>query len=279
MKAIVDDAFERRFGVAAINVFNDLTLRAVLQAAVELHAPLIVQTSVKTVKWYGANVLHGLFVEMTRDIPVPVTLHLDHCPDRKMISECLQAGWNSVLFDAHELTVEENARQTLEVVAEAKRFGATVEGEIEAIEGVEDGIGDDDASHEQPLDVALDFIRRTKIDCFAPSIGNKHGEYKSAPKINAQRISDLVAAEPLPMVLHGGTGLSAAQFDDLIRRGCSKINISTALKVRYIAAHREFLDNWPQNLEPLSLLRYVSDACKQTAIEHILRFHSDGKAT
>ena len=278
MKAIVDEAFDQRYGVAAINIFNDLTLRAVLQAAVELHAPLIVQTSVKTVKWYGANVVHGLFTEMTRDIPIPVTLHLDHCPDRAVISECLQTGWNSVLFDAHELSVEENKRQTIEVVAEAKRYGATVEGEIEAIEGVEDDIGADDASSEQPLDVALDFIRQTKIDCFAPSIGNKHGEYKSAPKLNAQRVSALVAAEPVPMVLHGGTGLSQAQFDDLIGRGCAKINISTALKVRYVDAHREFIDKYPKNYEPLALLRSVGEACKQLAIEHIRRFHSDGKA-
>jgi fructose-bisphosphate aldolase class II len=278
MKAIVDDAFKQRYGVAAINIFNDLTLDAVLQAAVELRAPLIVQTSVKTVKWYGANVVHALFTEMTRTIPIPVTLHLDHCPDRKVISECLQTGWNSVLFDAHALSVEENTRQTIEVVAEAKRYGATVEGEIEAIEGVEDGIGSDDSSQEQPLDVALGFIRKTKIDCFAPSIGNKHGEYKSAPTLNAQRVSELVAAEPLPMVLHGGTGLSQAQFDDLIGRGCAKINISTALKVRYIDAHREFLQKNPKNYDPPSLIRYVGEACKQLTIEHIRSFHSDGKA-
>ena len=278
MKQILERAFHERYGVAAINIFNDLTLQAVLSAATELESPLIVQTSVKTVKWYGARVLHAMFTEMTRDIKVPVSLHLDHCPDRAVISECLQTGWNAVLFDAHALSVSENQRQTIEVVAEAKTFGATVEGEIEAIEGVEDDLGSDDTSAEQPLEVAVEFIRKSGIDCFAPSIGNKHGEYRRPPRINAQRISELVAAEPVPMVLHGGTGLSQAQFDDLIARGCAKVNISTALKVRYIGANREFVNNNPKNYDPPSLFKYVRDACKELAKAQILGFHSAGKA-
>lgn len=278
MKQILDRAFDERYGVAAINIFNDLTLDAVLSAAAELDSPLIVQTSVKTVKWYGARVLHSMFTEMTRNIGVPVSLHLDHCPDRAVISECLKTGWNAVLFDAHALSVAENQRQTIEVVAEAKSFGATVEGEIEGIEGVEDDLGSDAASAEQPLEVAVEFIRKTGIDCFAPSIGNKHGEYKSPPKLNAQRISELVSAQPLPMVLHGGTGLSQAQFDDLISRGCAKVNISTALKVRYIEANREFLQNNPKNFDPPSLFKYVRDACKELTKAQIRGFHSEGKA-
>jgi fructose-bisphosphate aldolase class II len=273
MKQILTRAFDERYGVAAINIFNDLTLQAVLGAAAELESPVIVQTSVKTVKSYGARLLHAMFVEMTRDIKVPVSLHLDHCPDRAVISECLKTGWNAVLFDAHALSVAENQRQTIEVVAEAKAFGATVEGEIEAIEGVEDDLGSPDTSQEQPLEVAVEFIRKTGIDCFAPSIGNKHGAYKKPPAINAQRISELVSAEPIPMVLHGGTGLSQAQFDDLIARGCAKVNISTALKIRYIDANREFLQQNPQNFDP-----YVRDACKELAKTQIEGFHSAGKA-
>ncbi|GAC1311871.1 MAG: class II fructose-1,6-bisphosphate aldolase [Vulcanimicrobiaceae bacterium] len=278
MKQILDRAFEARYGVPAINILNDLTLAAALDAAVELRSPLIVQTSVKTVKWYGASVLHAMFREMTRDIAVPVSLHLDHCPDRTVISECLKTGWNAVLFDAHELTVEENRRQTIEVVAEARRYGASVEGEIEGIEGVEDDLGSDEASAEQPLDVAVDFIRATGIDCFAPAIGNKHGEYKSAPKLNHARVSELVAAAPIPMVLHGGTGLAQDQFDDLIRRGCAKVNISTALKVRYLEATREFQAQNPKNFDPPSLFKYQRARCKELAMEQICSFHSDGKA-
>src|SRR6476659_2687897 len=107
-KEIIDRAFEGRYGVAAINVVNDLTLEAVLAAAEELHAPLIVQTSVKTVKMTGVHVLFAMWTEMTRGLTVPVALHLDHCPDRDVISTCLTAGWNSFVFDGSKLSLEEN---------------------------------------------------------------------------------------------------------------------------------------------------------------------------
>ena len=178
---ILQHAFRERYGVAAINIVNDLSLEAVLAAAEELRAPLIVQTSVKTVKMEGADVLYAMWVEMTRHITVPVALHLDHCPDREVISTCLAKGWNSVLFDASKLSVEENRRQCIEVVAEARRYGAAVEGEIEGIKGVEDDIGSNAASPVQSLDVALDFIRSTGIDCFAPAIGNAHGAVPDDP--------------------------------------------------------------------------------------------------
>ena len=125
-KEIVQRAFKEHYGVAAINVVNDLTLEAVLAAAEEVKAPLIVQTSVKTVKSIGADVLYAMWCAMTRSISVPVALHLDHCPERDVISECLETGWNSVLFDGSKLAVEENQRQCIEVVAEARRYGALV---------------------------------------------------------------------------------------------------------------------------------------------------------
>ena len=95
-------------------------MEAVLAAAEELRAPLIVQTSVKTVKSIGADVLFAMWTEMTRPLTVPVALHLDHCPERDVISLCLDKGWNSVLFDGSKLSVEDNKRQTIEVVAEAR---------------------------------------------------------------------------------------------------------------------------------------------------------------
>src|SRR6202041_2529777 len=149
LKEIVDRAFAERYGVAAINVVNDLTMEAVLAAAVEQRAPVIIQTSVKTVRSIGRDLLFAMWRELTAGIEVPVSLHLDHCPDRAVISDCLRAGWNSVLFDASALPVAENQRQTIEVVAEARSYGASVEGEIESITGVEDGIGSDDEARRQ----------------------------------------------------------------------------------------------------------------------------------
>ena len=280
LKDVLDRAFKERYGVAAFNIVNDLTLEAVLAAAVELRAPVIVQTSVKTVKSIGRDVLYGMWRSMTAGIEVPVTLHLDHCPEREVISACLEGGWNSVLFDASSLPVEENQRQTKEVVAEARRFGAHVEGEIEGIKGVEDGVGSDEESTRQSLDVALTFIRETGIDCFAPAIGNAHGMYASAPTLDAQRVTDIVEAEPIPIALHGGSGMTDAQFADLIARGCAKVNISTALKRTYMQSNLAFLreteaaDKW----DPPSLFTHVRSDVLEMAKDHIRRFGSEGKA-
>src|SRR5690606_18900899 len=138
-----------------------------------------------------------------------------------VITECLERGWNSVLFDASTLPVAENQRQTVEVVAEARRYGAHVEGEIESITGVEDGIGSDTESHRQSLEVALGFLRETGVDVFAPAIGNAHGVYSRAPDLDFQLVTDLVEATGVPIALHGGSGLTDDQFHDLIARGCA----------------------------------------------------------
>ena len=280
LKQIVDHAFSERYGVAAINVVNDLTLEAVLAAAVEQRSPVIIQTSVKTVRSVGLDVLYAMWQAMTAGIEVPVSLHLDHCPDRDVITSCLRKGWNSVLFDASRLPVAENQRQTIEVVAEARSYGANVEGEIESITGVEDDIGSDEVARQQSLPVALEFIRATGIDVFAPAIGNAHGVYHAEPKLDAQRVSDIVAAQPIPIALHGGTGMTDAQFTDLIARGCAKVNISTALKVTYMQASLTFLRGAEErnSWDPPSLFAAVRAAVKDMAADHMRRFGSVGRA-
>ena len=277
-RRIVQRAFEEGYAVPAINIVDDLSLEAVLAAAEELRAPLICQTSVKTVRSIGLPVIKAMWDAMTADIRAPVALHLDHCPDRSVISACLAAGWHSVLFDASELSVEENRRQCLEVVAEAQRTGAAVEGEIEGIQGVEDDIGSDEGGEIVPLEVAVDFIRSTGVDIFAPAIGNAHGAYAAPPLLDAQRVSDLVAATGVPMALHGGTGLSEGQFRDLIGRGCAKVNVSTALKIAYMDAHRRFLAEHPDNADPPSLFRFVRAEVMEMARRHIRMFGAEGRA-
>jgi fructose-bisphosphate aldolase class II len=280
LKEIVDRAFDEGYGVPAINIVNDLTLQAVLTAAENAGSPLVVQTSVKTVRAIGAPVLFDLWTAMTRDVTVPVTLHLDHCPYRDVITECLDLGWNSVLFDASELPVEENQRQTIEVVAEARTHGAHVEGEIEAITGVEDGIGVDTEAKRQSLDVSLRFIEATGIDVFAPSIGNAHGSYTSEPQLDFDRVSDLVAAHPIPIALHGGSGMTDSQFRDLISRGCAKVNISTSLKEVFMKSSLDALrtaeerDKW----DPPTLFAAVTEDVEALATQLATTFGSAGKA-
>lgn len=280
LKEIVDAALADRYGVPAINIVNDLTLEAVLAGAVEVGSPVIVQTSVKTVRSIGSDVLFAMWRAMTAGIEVPVTLHLDHCPDRAVITECLQRGWNSVLFDASTLPVAENQRQTVEVVAEARRYGAHVEGEIEAIKGVEDGIGSDTESVRQALDVAIGFITETGVDVFAPSIGNAHGVYSATPDLDFQRVTDLVQATGTPIALHGGSGMTDQQFADLVARGCAKVNISTALKIEFMRSSLAFLrgaeerDRW----DPPSLFADVRQHIVELTTGLARTFGSAGRA-
>jgi ketose-bisphosphate aldolase len=278
MRDIMDRAFAERYGVAAINVLDDLTLEAVLAAATELEAPLIVQTSVNTVKAIGAQPFYAIWRARADDVPVPVSLHLDHCPDREWITTCLRTGWNSVLFDGSELDVAENTRQTIEVVAEADGYGAQVEGEIESVLGVEDGVGSDEAGQVHPVEVSSEFITATGIYSFAPAIGTAHGLYKAEPHLMPERVAEIVEQHPIPMVLHGGTGLTEAQYSDLIARGCAKVNISTALKIAFIEAHREYLDANPGKNDPPSLFAHVREAVKEIAEYHIRAFGSAGRA-
>lgn len=278
LKQILDPAFAERYGVAAINVVDDLSLQAVLDAATALDAPLIVQTSLKTVKSIGAPVLSDLFRARAEAVPVPVALHLDHCPEREWITTCLRAGWSSVLFDGSQLDVGENRRQTAEVVAEAAEFGVQVEGEIETVHGVEDGVGSDEPGAVHPIDVSERFIAETGVYAFAPAIGTAHGMYAEAPHLMPERVTELVRRQPIPMVLHGGTGLSRAQFEDLIARGCAKVNISTALKIAYLESTRAYVEANPGKSDPPSLFKHVGAAVRQMAEEHMAMFGSAGKA-
>jgi ketose-bisphosphate aldolase len=276
-KEIVERAFRERYGVAAFNVVNDLTMEAVLAAAEELRAPVIVQTSVKTVKSVGADVLMAMWRAMTDRVSIPVALHLDHCPEREVITLCLERGWNSVLFDGSKLSLDENRAQCIEVVAEARRYGALVEGEIQGFKRVEE-MADDEEPEDLTLEAAVDFIRATGVDVFAPAIGNAHGMYRSAPTLDSQRVSDIVEATGIPVALHGGTGMTGDQFRDLVGRGCAKVNISTALKIAYMQAGFDHMTESPGKFDPPSQFEAQRAAVIEMAREHIRLLGGEGKA-
>jgi fructose-bisphosphate aldolase class II len=278
MQRILKHAFDNRYGVGAFNIVDWVTMDAVLSAAAETSSPVIVQVSVKTVKVMGARLIRVMFEEMAGRVPIPATLHLDHCPDRKVIEECVAAGWNSVLFDASKLTYEDNMAQTREVVQLAHQYGVAVEGELEAVKGVEDGVGDEYGGAVVALDKAVAFIRETGIDSFAPAIGTAHGLYKGKPKINFQRISEIMEAEPIPLVVHGGTGLSDETFHELIRRGTPKINISTQLKITLADGYRTYLEEHPTEYDPLKLLGAVKKKLVERVESFMRTFGSEGKA-
>ena len=211
MREILDPAFAERYGVAAINVVDDLSLEAVLAAATDLEAPLIVQTSLKTVKSIGARpFMHDVARAGRRRCPSRSRCTSTTAPTASGSRPACATGWNSVLFDGSELDVDENTRQTIEVVAEADGYGAQVEGEIESVVGVEDGIGSEEARRGPSRRGLQRVHRRDGVYSFAPAIGTAHGLYKARAEAHARAGDrDRRAVTRSRMVLHGGTGPDA----------------------------------------------------------------------
>lgn len=271
---------EGGYAVPAVNILDDLSLRAVVAAAVEASSPLIVQVSVKTVRSIGAELVTTMFRHAARDVPVPVALHLDHCPDRSVIDDVVAAGWSSVLFDASDRDLETAERETAEVVAQAHAAGVDVESEIENIVGVEDGVGSDVALHAYTVEQLAQVAERTGVDLVAPQLGTAHGEYKAKPVLLPQRVRELAALTDKPVVLHGGTGLSPDDFRTFIDAGVSKINISTAVKLAYMYAAETHLAGARERgkWDPPTMFREIGAAVQAVVAEHIGWFGSAGRA-
>jgi fructose-bisphosphate aldolase class II len=278
LKEILQPAFRAKYGVGAFNIVNDLTMAAVLDAAAESKSPVIIQVSVKTVKMWGAKMLQQMFAEMASRRPIPATLHLDHCPDVELIKTCVEAGWNSALFDASSLSYQDNLRLCKDLVAFAKKHGAGIEGELEAVRGIEDEVGSDLEGELVPVERCVEFIEATGIDCFAPAIGTAHGLYKAEPKINFDRVEAIVARCPTPIVLHGGTGLSSDTFKRLITAGCAKVNISTMLKITFADGFRNYLEAKPKEYDPMKLQKAVHTDLIKMAMGFMETFGSAGRA-
>jgi ketose-bisphosphate aldolase len=278
LPAVMDPAFENRYGVAAFNAVDDITMDGLIRAAEESRSPLIIQISVKTIKFWGAKVIKDMFATMAGRVSVPVTLHLDHCPDPAIARECLTLGWNSVLFDGSHLSFDENFAITKEIAAFAADLGAHVEGEVVAVAGVEDDVGSDTEGSLIPIEKAIEFIEGTGIYCYAPAIGTAHGFYKAAPEIRYGRMQKLVEATGTPMVLHGGSGLTDDVYRRLIALGAAKVNISTALKKSYADGFRVYLEDKPEEYNPLKLIGAVRDQVTRMAQGYFELFGSVGKA-
>lgn len=280
-RELVGAAFAERYAVPAFNIFDDFSLRGVLRAAEELRSPVIIQASVKTVKSLGADYLRALFLARAGEVGIPAALHLDHCPDRSVITTALEAGFDSLLFDASDRDYARALAETGEVVEQARRHGAAVESEIEGIKGVEDGVGSDLEGTRYPIDQIARFAATTGIDLFAPAVGTAHGRYTAAPRLSPERIDALVAATGIPQVLHGGTGLDPAALADLVARGCAKVNVSTAVKEAYLQAGLTHLTaaraqgRW----DPPRFFAAAEEAAAAAATLHIRLLGSAGRAS
>jgi fructose-bisphosphate aldolase class II len=269
---------ETGYAVPAVNIFDDVSLRAVVSAAEEHSSPLIVQVSVKTLRQVGLALMTEMFRAVASNATVPLALHLDHCPDLEVAKSVIEAGWSSLLLDVSTSPLDEAIRSTEHIVKLAHAAGVDVESEIENIIGVEDGVGSDDALNSYSPEVLADAAERTSADLLAPQLGTAHGAYSSPPILNPERARRLLELSGRPIVLHGGTGLTDRDFTSFIEAGVSKINISTAIKIAYVKGLRDKLEADGGTTDPLKLLLSVEQAVKVETGKHIVVFGSDGHA-
>lgn len=274
MEAILQNSRKNHYAVGAFNIVNYLTAKAAVEAAEELGQPIILQTSVKTVKAFGINEMMGFLKPIVEHAKVDVAIHLDHSTDVEFTKACIDGGWSSVMYDGSQLPLADNIRNTKEIVTYAKPRQVTVEGELGAIVGVEDDIfvKEGAQSHAKPADCQV-YLKETEIDAFAPAIGTAHGVYKGEIKIDYDLFEEINEFSHCPLVLHGGTGLSDEMFHRLIALGASKVNISTAIKIAYCQGMANFMKENPAKNDPLKLDAYTKEEVKKVVTEHI-RFFS-----
>lgn len=275
---IMDRAFEKRYGVAAFNTDDDITMQGVIRAAEHSHSPLIIQISVKTVKSWGAALIQHMFTDMAMDASVPVALHLDHCSDPDVARTWLKAGCNSVLFDGSGMSFEENQRLTQALVAFAQAMGKGVEGEVVAVAGVEDGVGQDEEGGLPPIERELEFIKDTGIYCYAPPIGTAHGFYKSTPRIRYDRLSYLSSKRQNNHGPPRGNRPHARSVHALDRPGRSQGEHLDSPKKAYTNSFANIIHQNPSTHEPIELIEAVQNKITTMAQEYFKLFGSEGQA-
>ena len=280
MAPMLRHARANRYGIAAYNMIDYNSARAVIDGATTLQAPVIVQVSVKTVKHWGYKAVAGFVRMLADDAPVPVALHLDHCTDIDVLKRCIDAGWTSVMFDGSALPFAENLAKSLQVYALTEAAGVGLEAEIGAIGGVEDDkFVAEDASILANYDECIAFVKdMPNLAVFAPAIGTAHGFYAGEPKIAYDLLKRVTDAIHIPIALHGGTGLTDDQFHRCIALGCGKVNISTMHKRLFIEGFVALKAEKPKLAEPLPFIVAQYDAMKTDVMTCITTFGSAGRA-
>ncbi|UCF95873.1 MAG: class II fructose-bisphosphate aldolase [Spirochaetaceae bacterium] len=285
-KEMLLKATDGGYAVGAFNITNLIQMEAVIEAAVERSAPLIIQTSVTPSKFLGREVLVAIYRTLAEAAPIPICLHLDHCTDVGYCKDCAAAGYTNIMIDASKQGFEENIRQTREVADYAHGQGdISVEGELGTVAGVEDQVKvvEDETQLADPA-AAVEFVERTGIDLFAPAIGTAHGVYKTSdPKVDFDRLAAIrkaleTAGLQVPLVVHGGTGLPEHTVKKLLELGGAKFNVSTELKHSLIDATFDYLQANRGEYNPGKIDKAVKVAIKKTVNGWIDRLGCQGEA-
>lgn len=265
--------------VAAFNVHNLETVQAVVEAAAEERAPVMIQTTPGTLKHAGIPYIGAMVKAASELHRIPIALHVDHCSSFQTIVQCIRYGYTSVMIDGSKLPYQENVDLVRKVVDVAKAAGVAVEGELGKIGGTEDELTVDEreATFTVPGE-ALQFVEATGIDTLAIAIGTAHGEYKGEPKLDFERLSAIKELINLPLVLHGASGVPDDSIREALRRGICKINIATELKIPMAKAIQECFRLNPKENDPRNYMGAAKEAVKSVVREKIRLCNSSGLA-
>ncbi|WP_162341735.1 class II fructose-bisphosphate aldolase [Paenibacillus paridis] len=240
MKEMLQDASRRGYAVPCFNAINLDMIRGIIQAAEEEQSPVILCHAEIHFKYTPLEIIAPIMVEAMERATVPVSILLDHGKSFSAVTKAMHLGFNAIMFDGSEYEYEENVLRTSEVVKMAKTLGVSVEGELGYVtrpksggaEGEDDDSIIDDTSLYTDPKQAREFVERTGIDALAAAFGTVHGVYLKKPKLDLSRLEQIRNSAGVPVVMHGGSGLSVEDFNNTIEKGVAKINYYTGMALK-----------------------------------------------
>ena len=271
------DAQKGGYAVGAFNVENMEMVKAVIAAAEELHAPVMLQTTPSTIKYGTLETYYAIVAAEAKKAAVPVCLHLDHGSSFELAVQALKAGYTSVIIDGSHEDLEGNIAVSKRVADVAKACGIPVEAELGKVGGKEDDLEAEADTNTDPME-AKEFVERTGVTSLAVAIGTAHGFYKGTPVLDKERVSEIRKVVSIPLVLHGASGLSDDEVRDCVRRGICKVNFATELRAAYTAAGKKLIEEKPDTFDPKKLGVVGMEAVKQLVMERMKVCGCDGKA-
>ncbi len=270
---ILQKAQKGGYAVGAFNTNNLEITQAIIEAAEELKAPVIIQTTPSAIEYAGLEEIYTIVWTAIVNSKIPAVLHLDHGKDYEIVKRAIDIGYPSVMIDASILNFEENVHLVQRVVAYAHQHGVAVESEIGAIGLGEEGVREGSTLYTDPAQAA-EFVRLTKVDSLGVSIGNAHGA-PAREKINIELLKKIKSKVDIPLVLHGCSGLSVTDLHQAIKNGICKINIDTNIRKASIDAMREELKQNPNDYR--AVLGEVKEKVKGVVKRYIKILGSDSK--
>lgn len=276
MKELLWDGYRENYAVLAINCFNLESARAVINAATEGEAPIIINIAEDHLSEHAYPEIMGPLVRtMAEQANVPVALNLDHGSEFKWIARAFQSGFSSIMIDASNFKLEENIRRTKEVVKLAKTMNLSVEAELGHFERTDEK----NTNSLTDPSVVKQFVQKTQIDALAVSIGTIHGLYpdNQYPVLDFNRLEEINQLTQIPLVLHGGSGAGEENIKKAVQRGIAKINVGAdILKSGRVEILRNLAENPEEDL--FLLMKNMEDAYKSKVLEYMAWSGSKGKA-